>query len=379
MKIPFVDLKAQYGEIKKSTGLSFQRLLKRGDFILGEDVGDFEKSFARYIGTKFALGVNSGTDALFFGLLILGIGPGDEVIVPAYTYIASAFAVSYTGAVPVFVDIDERTFNIDCGKIEEKITRRTKAIMPVHLYGQPADMDEIRRIARRHGLNIIEDAAQAHGALYYEGRGTKDGGRGKKVGSMGDIGCFSFYPTKNLGAFGDGGMIVTNNPKIFERVKKLRDYGRKSRYEHVSLGYNSRLDSMQAVFLNEKLKKLDEWNKKRIEAARYYKRLLADAPTIILPSEAAYSRHVYHIFAVRVQNRDVVIKKLRDAGIEALIHYPLPLHLQKVYKKLGYRRGDCPVAEKVSGEVISLPIYPHIKKNKIEYVAKILKEIVGNG
>lgn len=368
MKIPFIDLQTQYREIKKSANASLYRLLKKADFILGEDVRDFEKSFARYIGAKFALGVNSGTDALFLGLLSCGIGPGDEVIVPAYTYIASAFAVSYTGAVPVFVDIDEETFNIDTTKIKEKISKKTKAIMPVHLYGQSADMEEILRISGRHGLKIIEDAAQAHGAEY----------KGKKVGGFGQVGAFSFYPTKNLGAFGDGGMVVTNHSKIFAGLQKLRDYGRKSRYEHVSLGYNSRLDSIQAVFLNEKLKKLDTWNENRIAAARYYKQLLIGQTAISLPLEAPCGRHVYHIFAVRVKNRDRVFENLRKVGIEALVHYPVPLHLQKVYKKLDYRRGDCPVAEKVSREVISLPIYPHMKKSQIEYVAKMLKEITGN-
>ena len=288
MKVPFIDLKAQYDEIKGDMDRALKALVKRSDFILGQDVRDFEKAFAKFIGTKFALGVNSGTDALFFGLLSLGVGPGDEVIVPAYTYIASAFAVTYTGARPVFVDIDETTFNLDPLKIEKAVTERTRAIMPVHLYGQSADMDHILHIAARYDLKVIEDAAQAHGTEY----------KNKRVGGLGDIGAFSFYPTKNLGAFGDGGMVLTNDPGLFEKLKKLRDYGRKTRYEHASIGYNSRLDSIQAVFLKEKLKRLGRWNEKRISAARYYRESLKGVEGIRLPEEESYGRHVYHIFAV---------------------------------------------------------------------------------
>ncbi|MBI5873601.1 MAG: DegT/DnrJ/EryC1/StrS family aminotransferase [Candidatus Omnitrophica bacterium] len=369
MKIPFTDLKPQFKEIKVAANRAFGELVKRGDYILGRDVREFECSFAGFIGTKYALGVNSGTDALFLGLLGLGIGPKDEVIVPTYTYIASAFAITYTGATPVFVDIDEKTFNIDISKIEKAITSKTKAIMPVHLYGQSADMRPILRIAKKHGLKVIEDAAQAHGAEYH----------GKKVGCIGDIGAFSFYPTKNLGAFGDGGMLVTNDEKLFEKLKKLRDYGRKTRYEHVSLGYNSRLDSVQALFLGQKLKKLDEWNKRRILAAKLYRKLLCGAENIILPEEASYGKHVYHIFAVRVKNRDAVLEGLKKAGVNAAVHYPIALHLQEVYRDLGYKTGDFPVAEKISHDVLCLPIYPHIKESDIKYVVKILKGLVKNG
>lgn len=369
MNVPFLDLRSQYLEIKKSADASLKKLMKRGDFILGLDVKEFESAFAKYIDAKFALGVNSGTDALFLGLISLGVGSGDEVIVPAYTYIASAFAVSYLGAKPVFVDIDEVTFNIDAEKIEKEISKKTRAIMPVHLYGQSADIRPIMTIAQKYGLRVIEDAAQAHGTEY----------RGKKAGSIGDIGAFSFYPTKNLGAFGDAGMIVTNDEALYKKAAKLRDYGRKTRYEHESLGYNSRLDSIQAVFLKEKLKKLDSWNKKRIAAARYYRKLLEDVRDIALPLEQSYGTHVYHIYAIRVRSRDNVLEGLKRAGISAAVHYPVPLHLQEVYENLKYKKGDFPVAEEISKDVLCLPIYPHIKKAEIEYVVKTLKGLIKNG
>jgi dTDP-4-amino-4,6-dideoxygalactose transaminase len=369
MNVPFLDLKQQYVQIKHQVNISLEKLLARCDFILGEDVLEFERKFAKYNGARFALGVNSGTDALFFSLLSLGISSGDEVIVPVFTYIASAFAVTYTGAKPVFVDINERTYNIDPEKIEKAITKKTRAIMPVHLYGQSADMDAITKISKKHGLKIVEDAAQAHGTLY----------RGKKAGGLGDVGAFSFYPTKNLGAFGDAGMIVTNNEILYEKLKKLRDYGRKSRYEHTSLGYNSRLDSIQAVFLIEKLKMLDQWNQMRIDAAYYYKKLLKGIDGIILPDEERYGKHVYHIFAVRLKNRDEIQEGLKKSGIASMVHYPVPLHLQGVYKNLRYKKGDFPIAEKICGQVLCLPIYPHIKREQIEYVCKKLKGLVING
>ena len=297
MRVPYVDLQSQYAQIKNAVNRKISALMKRGDFILGQDVVEFERSFTKFLNVGYGLGVNSGTDALFLGLLSLGIKPQDEVIVPAFTYIASAFAVSYTGAKPVFVDIDETTFNIDPKKIERAITDKTRAIMPVHLYGQSADMGPLLDLAKKHNLKIIEDAAQAHGAEY----------KGKRVGALGDVGAFSFYPTKNLGAFGDGGIVVTNDASLFERLKRLRDYGRKSRYEHVSFGYNSRLDSIQAIILNEKLKKLEEWNNKRIRAAATYRKLLKGVPGILLPEEASYGKHIYHIFAVRIKNRDKIL------------------------------------------------------------------------
>lgn len=366
MKVPFIDLKHQIKEIEPACLAALRRLLKRGDFILGEDVQNFEKTFASFVQTRFALGVNSGTDALFFALLSAGVGPGDEVIVPDFTYIASAFAVCYTGAKPVFADIDDDTFNIDPEKIPSLITKKTKAVMPVHLYGQSADMDKIIRIAGIHNLAVIEDAAQAHGATY----------KGRAVGSIGNSGAFSFYPTKNLGGLGDGGMITTNNEKIHERLKKLRDYGRRTRYEHTSLGYNSRLDSMQAIFLSEKLKRLNKWNKQRSEAANLYKILLKDCAGIKLPQVDEECGHIWHIFAVRLKNRDMVMNRLLEAGIQTMVHYPVPLHLQEVFTDLGYKKGDYPISENIAKEVLCLPIYPHITKKQIEYVAEKLRSAV---
>jgi dTDP-4-amino-4,6-dideoxygalactose transaminase len=371
MKISFLDLSQQYREIKKDLDASFKKIMQRGDFILGKEVALFEQEFAKYCNRKFAVGVNSGTDALFLGLLSLGVGSGDEVIVPVFTYIASALAVSYTGAKPVFVDIDKDTYNIDVNKIEKAITKNTKAIIPVHLYGQVADMQPILDIAKRYNLKVVEDAAQAHGAKYKISR-TK----WRVVGSIGDIGCFSFYPTKNLGAFGDGGMVVTDNEATYKKLLMLRDYGRRSRYEHVTLGYNSRLDTVQAAVLRAKLKHLDKWNTLRRQNAQLYLKELENIKGIILPMEAPYSYHVYHIFAIRVKNKDEVINKLAKKGISVLMHYPIPLHLQEVYKDLGYKKGDFPVAEKVAEEIISLPMYPYLKEAQIKFITNTLKMIL---
>ena len=369
MNISFIDLPSQYRQSKKVIARELNKLFSRGDFILGESVKDFERAFANYIHSPYALGVNSGTDALFLGLLSLGVGRGDEVIVPAYTYIASAFAVTYTGARPVFADIDEDTFNIDPQTIDRAVTKRTKAIMPVHLYGQAADMGPIRVIARKHGLRIIEDTAQAHGAEYL----------GRKAGAIGDIGAFSFYPTKNLGAFGDAGLIATNNGQLYKKLRKLRDYGRVSKYVHGSVGFNSRLDSVQAVFLNAKLRHLDAWNQKRANVAGMYNDYLGGIPGVCLPREAGYGKHVYHIYAIRVKNRDRVLEGLISAGVSAAVHYPVPLHLQPVYRNLGYRRGDFPVAEKVCRDVLCLPIHPHITEKQVAYIAQTLKRLVKHG
>ncbi len=371
MKVPFLDLSGQYKEIKRDFSLAFKELVKRSDFILGKDVGIFEKDFSRYCDRKFAVGVNSGTDALFLGLLSLGIAPGDEVIVPAFTYIATSLAVTFTGAKPVFVDINEDTYNIDVDKIRAAITRYTKAIIPVHLYGHPADMQPILKIAGKHKLKVIEDTAQAHGAKYK----TRQSGW-RIAGSLGDIGCFSFYPTKNLGAFGDGGMVVTDDEVVYKRLLMLRDYGRRSRYEHVSLGYNSRLDTVQAAVLRSKLPHLDKWNDLRRQIAALYNESLKKIKGVITPKEAKYARHVYHVYAIRVKERDRVIKELAENNISALIHYPIPLHLQEVYKNLKYRKGDFPVAESVAQEIFSLPIYPHLKEAQVKAVAAALGKII---
>jgi len=375
MAIPFVDLNTQYKEIRRELKGTLERVFNQGDFILGEEVRLFEKEFAKYCGTRFAVGVNSGTDALFLGLLSLGIGRGDEVIVPTFTFIATALAVSFTGARPVFCDIDEGTYNIDINKIEKAITEKTKAIIPVHLYGQLADMKPILKIAQKYNLRVIEDAAQAHGAGYRTQVTSSQKPETRKVGSLGDIGCFSFYPTKNLGAFGDGGMVLTNDRKVYKRLLMLRDYGRISKYEHKIMGYNSRLDTIQAAILRIKLRYLDRWNRLRREKARLYSELLKGID-VIIPKEKDYGIHVYHIYAIRIKNRDRVIKKLNERGIKALIHYPKPLHLQRVYKNLGYKRGDFPIAERVAKEVISLPIYPNLKEEQIGYTVKSIKEII---
>jgi len=371
IKVPILDLSGQYQEIKNDIRVSLDATMRRSDFILGKEEVIFEKEFAGYCGSRFAVGVNSGTDALFLALLSLGIGPGDEVIVPVFTYIATALAVTYTGARPVFVDIDRDYYNIDTGKIRSAITKKTKAIIPVHLFGQAADMKQISALARKYHLKIVEDAAQAHGAKY-----KISDGKWKLVGGIGDIGCFSFYPTKNLGGCGDGGMVTTNDKKIYKKLLLLRDYGRCSRYEHVSIGYNSRLDTLQAAILRIKLKHLEKWNSMRRQSAAIYNRELADIEEIIRPRQADYARHVYHVYAIRVRQRDRVIKELAKNGIVALIHYPIPLHLQKVYKDLGYNRGDFPVAEKIAQEIISLPIYPHLKESQIKFIAKTLKGIL---
>jgi dTDP-4-amino-4,6-dideoxygalactose transaminase len=371
VSIAFMDLGKQYEEIKTEVREGLERVLQKGNFILGEEEKTFEEEFASYCGAKFAVGVNSGTDALFLGLLSLGIGKDDEVIVPAFTYIASALAVSYTGAKPVFVDIEENTYNIDTGKIEKAITKKTKAIMPVHLYGHPVDMGPLIKIARKHNLKIIEDCAQAHGATC-KIRDQKSKIRNIKVGTFGDMGCFSFYPTKNLGAAGDGGIVITDNEDIYKKLLMLRDYGRKNRYEHVIKGYNSRLDTLQAVILSAKLKRLDKWNEMRRKNASIYSKLLQGKNNIVIPVEESYAKHVYHVFAIRIKRRDSVCEELKKKGISVLVHYPIPLHLQEAYKELRYKKGDFPVAERVSQEIVSLPMYPHLKEEDIKKISGAL-------
>jgi len=367
MKIPFLDLNSQNKEIKREMDVAISKIIKKSDFILGEDVRLFEEEFARFCQCRYAVGLNSGTDALFLGLLSLGVGPGDEVIVPVFTFIATASAVSYTGAKPVFVDIDKDTYCLDPEKIKKAITKRTKAIIAVHLYGHPAQMASILAIAKKHHLKVIEDAAQAHGAIY-DYKGLK-----KKVGSIGDIGCFSFYPTKNLGACGDAGAIVTNDKKTYDKLMILRDCGRVSKYEHKIIGYNARLDTIQAAILRLKLKKLESWNRMRRQKARLYSKLLSEVNGVILPKEDKKVKHVYHLYVIRVQNRGRVCQILKAHGIPFLLHYPIPLHLQEAYRALGHKKGDFPVAEKLAGEVISLPLYPHLKETQIKFIAGTLK------
>ncbi|MCX5713844.1 MAG: DegT/DnrJ/EryC1/StrS family aminotransferase [Candidatus Omnitrophica bacterium] len=368
MKITFSDLNAQHQEIKKEISRAIAGVMKRGDFILGQDVSSFENEFAAFCGAKYAVGVSSGTSALFLALLALGVGNNDEVIVPSFTYIATAAAVSYTGAKPVFVDIREDTYNIDVAKLEEVIIKNTKASIPFHIYGQPAEMPKILAIAKRHDLKVIEDAAQAHGAKI-----KMPSGIWESVGNIGDAGCFSFYPSKNLGGFGDGGLVVTNDPKIRDKTITLRNCGRKTKYDHVVLGYNARLDTLQAAILRVKLEKLNAWNHMRQNAAKIYNKYLGGVKGVITPHAAPDVQHVYHVYAIRIKNRDEVFRELKARGVDAIIHYPIPVHLQKAYENLGYKKGDCPVSEKIAGEIISLPMFPHLKEKQIKYIASILK------
>lgn len=359
MNIPLVDLRAQYRDIKPEIDEAVLRVVENTSFILGDEVRAFEEAFADYCQARFAVGVASGTAALHLVLRAYGIGPGDEVITSPFTFIATAEAISQAGARPVFVDIDATTYNIDPTRIEPAITPRTKAIMPVHLYGQPADMDPVMEIARRHGLRVIEDAAQAHGAEYRE----------QRAGSIGDAGCFSFYPSKNLGAYGDAGMVVTNDPELAERVRLLRNHGRQEKYIHLMEGYGERLDALQAAILAVKLKHLEAWIERRRAHARVYDQLLAEVG-IVIPQVLDAVRHVYHLYVIRIVERERVRVALKERGIATGVHYPLPLHLQPAYAHLGYHRGDFPVAERAAQEVLSLPMYPELTPNHQEYVAQ---------
>ncbi len=364
MSIPFVDFKEQNRLIKDEVDLGFKKVFEKGDYILGEQAKIFEQEFAKYCEVQYSVGVNSGTDALHLALLAMDIQDGDEVIVPTHTFIATALCVSFCRAKPVFVDIEPQTYNMDTAALKKLITKKTKAIIAVHLYGQPANMDEINAIAKANGIKVVEDAAQAHGSRY----------KGKRVGSLGDVACFSFYPTKSLGACGDAGMIVTNNKAIYEKALMLRDYGRQGRYEHKIKGTNSRLDTMQAVVLNAKLKHLDTWNKMRADHAAYYAQLLKPLSGVIAPITLPDRTHVFQTYAIRSSKRDAIIEHMKTKGIHALIHYPIPLHLQEAYADLGYKRGDFPVSEKVAGEIMSLPMFPHMTQTQIEQVVAVLKE-----
>ena len=359
MTIPLVDLKAQYLSIKDEIHDAINRVMNSSHFILGEEVKLFEEEFADFCGARFAIGTSSGTSALHLALLACAVGPGDEVITSPYTFIATVEAISYTGAGPVFVDIDPESCNIDATKIEKALTEKTKAIIPVHLYGHPVDMDSILTIAEKRGLKVIEDAAQAHGAEY----------KGKRVGAIGDVGCFSFYPAKNLGAYGDGGMVVTNDSRIADKVRLLRNHGRREKYEHLIEGYGYRLDALQAAILRVKLRHLEEWTEKRRANAATYNQLLQGLE-VATPKEMAYAKHVYHLYVIRIKHRERIRAKLREEGIETGIHYPIPLHLQKAYQYLGYSRGDFPMAEGCSEEVISLPMFPELTEEQIGWIAE---------
>lgn len=358
--IPLVDLKIQYLSIKDELDEAIQRVVNDTSFILGSDVKAFEEEVAQYLGVKYTVGVASGTDALEIALLALEIGEGEEVITTPFTFIATAEAITNAGARPVFVDIEPRTYCIDADLIEGKITKRTKAILPVHLYGHPGDMDKIMALAEKYNLKVIEDCAQALGAEY------KD----KKVGSIGDVGCLSFFPGKNLGCFGDGGMVVTNNEKVFETAKMLRHHGSKKKYYHSIPGFNSRLDTLQAAILRVKLGYLNKWNEMRRQNAALYAELLNG---INVPYIASGVKHSFNYYTVRVKDRNKVQKKLNEAGIGNMVYYPLCLHLQEVYANLGNKLGDFPEAERAQDEVLSLPMFPELTREQIREVAEIVK------
>ncbi len=358
MKIPFIDLHPQQALLRKETAAALAALNRRGDFILGQDEKEFETEFGRYIGSPHAVGLNSGTDALFLSLKAMGIGPGDEVIVPAFTFIATSNAVAYCGAKPVFCDIDPETFCMRAEDARKVMTRRTKAVIPVHLFGQCCDMDALRALCAPRKIRIIEDACQAHGAAF----------KGAKAGAMGDCGCFSFYPTKNLGGWGDGGMVVTADAKLHKDLCVLRDCGRSSRYVHSTVGYNSRLDSCQAAVLRLKLKRLDAWNRRRQAIARSYDTLLGKIEGVTTPKTQRGSTHVYHVYAIKTRDRDGLAAFLNAEGIGTMINYPIPLHLQEAYSHLGYHSGDLPAAESVCGEILSLPMHPFLTDAQVRVI-----------
>ncbi len=369
--IPILDLKAQYESIKDEIDAAMAGVLESGQFILGPTVRELEQKVAAYCGCKYGVGVASGTDALRLTLTALGIGPGDEVITTPFTFIATANTISHCGARAVFVDIDPRTYNIDPTAIEEAITERTKAIVPVHLYGHPADMDPIMELAEAHGLYVIEDAAQAVGARYPStGSGRS---KGRRVGCMGHAGCLSFYPTKNLGAYGDGGMVVTNDAALAEKVDVLRRQGSKRKYHAEVLGFNSRLDSLQAAILGVKLKYLDGWNEARRQVAQRYNELLAGLP-VTMPYKSPDVYHVYHQYTIRAEQRDALAAYLKERGIGTMIYYPVPLHLQGLYAGLGYGEGSLLVSEVASREVLSLPMYPELTEAQQQEVAQAIRE-----
>jgi dTDP-4-amino-4,6-dideoxygalactose transaminase len=361
--VPFVDLITNSRSIEPEVMDAMRRVVERGVFVLGSEVAAFEREFAAYCEAAHGIGVDSGTSGLELALRAFDVGPGDEVITAANTFIATVFAISYTGARPVLVDVDPRRHTLDPGALEKAITPRTKAVLPVHLYGQPADMDPILDVARRHRLVVIEDACQAHGARY----------RGRRTGSLGQAAVFSFYPSKNLGAFGDGGMVVTGDRAVADRLRGLRDYGQPRKYHHAYLGFNRRLDELQAAVLRVKLRHLDAWNAARVRAADEYDRVLAVLP-VERPARAADATHVFHLYVVRVRGRDAARTHLDGRGIHTGIHYPVPVHVQEACADLGYRRGDFPVTEAAAEEALSLPMYPELTGAQIRIVADALAD-----
>ncbi len=362
--IPILDLKQQYKDMQKNLDKAVLDVMQSGNYILGKNISALEEEVACYCESEYAIGVASGTDALHLALRALDIGPGDEVITVSFTFVATVEVIALTGATPVFIEVDENTFNLDHKELEKKITPKTKAIIPVHLYGQPVNMSPLLRIAQKYDLYVIEDCAQAIGSVY----------KGKKVGSLGDMGCFSFFPTKNLGCFGDGGLITTNSDYLAGKLKLLRNHGSKTRYYHEEIGLNSRLDEIQAAILRVKLPYLDGWNKRRREVANCYNTLLSDVEEVIVPCELDDTYCIYNQYTIKVPNRDKINDYLREKGIMSMIYYPVPLHLQEAYSYLGYNKGDFAITEALSNVVLSLPNFPEITKKQQDTVIKTLKD-----
>ena len=365
MRIPFVDLQGQIRGMRREIERSFQRVLQNPSFILGREVGLFEKEFAKYCGARYCVAVNSGTSALHLALLAHAVGARDQVITQPNTYIATCEAISYTGAEPIFVDVNPGAHTIDISKIKKAITPRTKAIIPVHLYGNATDMDKLSHIAKKHRLAVIEDACQAHGTTY----------KGRKIGSLGNTTCFSFYPSKVLGAYGEGGAVITNSKDIYEKIQILRNHGQAKKNQHIMVGYNYRMQEFQGAFLRAKLKHLNQWIKMRRRNAQLYNKLLSGMEgNMRIPAEPSYSRSSFYVYAIRCEHREKLMNYLAKNGAQTQVHYPTPVHLQKAYRFLGYKKGDFPETEKQAREVLSLPMYPELKRTQIEYIATLIRK-----
>lgn len=364
--VRFVDLQAQYSRLRPEIQEAVTRVLESGRFVQGEEVEAFEEQFAAYCGVRYCVAVNSGTSALHLSLLAAGVGQGDEVITTPFTFVATVAAIRYTGARPVFVDIDPESYTMDVHQLRNAITKETKAVIPVHLYGQPADMDPIVATCTDQGLVVIEDAAQAHGAEYM----------GRRVGAIGTLGCFSFYPGKNLGACGEGGLVATDDVEYAREIRMLRDWGQEKKYSHVLKGYNYRMDELQGAILQVKLRHLETWTAARRAHAARYSRLLSGDTKVRTPRQMPYARHVYHIYPVRVADRDALYENLREEGIQTGIHYPVPVHLQPAHADLGYRRGEFPQSEEAASQVLSLPMFPELAESEVEHVASTLQRLI---
>lgn len=365
--IPFVDLKAQYESIRAEVEPAVLATLASTQFVLGREVEAFEAEFAHYVGVRHAVGVNSGTSALHLALLAAGVGPGDEVVTVASTFVATVAAVDYVGARPVFVDVEPDTLNMDPTLVEAAISDRTKAILPVHLHGHPADLEPLRELARQRGLVLIEDAAQSHGARY----------KGRGAGGIGDIGCFSFYPGKNLGAYGEAGMVVTDDDDLAATIRMLRDWGQDRKYHHVRKGFNYRMDGVQGAVLRVKLRHLEAWTEARRSHARLYDELLGELD-VVIPVERPDCRHVYHVYAIRCEERDRVQSALSESGIHTGIHYPIPVHLQPAYSEYGFGEGDLPITERAAGQLLSLPMYAELSRSQVQQVANTLRKVLAH-